>query len=1479
MYELSRIRLYSVGPAGARYEDVTVDLSRAGKPVERAQPSLLGDELLRPSPATLLFLENGGGKSVLIKLIFSVMLPGRRQIVGTSNTRVLEKFVDRGDVAHVALEWMHTETGRLLLTGKVTQWRPRRSGSGENLDDVWYSLRPGASVDITTLPFSEEGENLTLSAYKERLSELADGDPSLELFWADRHHKWEDRLESLGLDPELFEFQRRMNAGEGEAADTFTFATDEALVEFLLKAVLPEADATSLGDSLEEFAKSLDSRDALSVEHAFLEAVLAQLDPLAEHHKSLEAASQDLSERMAEQLNFATSVVSRLERERGIVAARLREVGELRATIGKAQADTNLARSLVAELARRVSGFLVTEAEAERKAANDALDDATTLVQAWAATAALADWTAKSAAASQLRHIVEEQQDVESEALRVRDASAGALVAALLAAATTAETDAAVLDARISDLAGEGTRTQQEIDDEQAAGAAAGARADHLDELTAQVATEVDLAVAAGLVPDANAAPAVAKALAEKATADAAAAAEHQARIAQLDSEVESLQVSLVDARSAEGTAAVEYKEAVAAVERAIGSRRALAEEERLAELSDSNNVILETDADALVGRLTEALTATDRARVELRVADAADDRARLALSSTGALYPPPPEVEALVDLLNAEGLRCYSGWDVLADIPDQGLRRELVARLPHLATGVLLNDPDNLARARQIVRTAGYEPTSLVVVASTQSFDVAADRAFDLLPTGDVGFAAPPHEALYDQDAALVEKSKIDQRHVDRQERVAALGQRHAADIALRTRLIQWRDEYPPGRFAELSGWQSDTHETLITARSAVAACQESAAETEKLREIVRAEFRELTDKARAAQRLADEAAKLADRLGQAKDWRREADGFRQTQREATARADTLRIRRNEINAEISSTSRSADMRRATAARLREEIGEAGGEDKAHYAGASTAQPVAVLRTLLKEADTAYVKAQVGSDLLAEADQADRLAASAKLALDEHSERARDHAMLLLRSPDAADSAARAAAAENARRQEAEARKRYDAAVSEVSARTALYDLLPPPNSKVELAEEPRDAEQARQFRDQAEEDLRLAEADILARQETLDTKTDQVERVSEVIRGFERVADALEAIDALAVVTQPDVTAPFEGDPTSALSRHRELRKSVSDATDRRRRAERKILGSVDNLRTTCSEDRFRSMTSAVRTQIMAASREDLAEHAAAWTTALRPRLRSLADDLAQSERHRAVIVDRLQGLVEGALRTLRQAQRLSRLPANLGDWSGEEFLRFNFKPAEGEALTQLLADVVDSAVREPVRRDGTAILMRGVRAAVPRGFTVTMLKPDAVLRAERVRVSEVRDVFSGGQHLTAAIMLYCTLAALRSNNLGHATQRHSGVLFLDNPIGRASAGYLLDLQRSVASALGVQLIYTTGLFDAEALGAFPLIVRLRNDADLRAGKKYLSVEQSVGLALNALPDPDGVARLAATRLLLKERPHDQG
>ena len=151
MYELSRVRLYSIGPAGARYADTVLDLRGVGEPVPQpapAQAEFFEDEPVgpprRPAPAGVLFLENGGGKSVLLKLIFSVMLPGHRNTLGGASSGVLRKFLLADDCGHVALEWQHTLTGECVVVGKVSEWRGRQvSNDPRKFAEAWYSFRPG----------------------------------------------------------------------------------------------------------------------------------------------------------------------------------------------------------------------------------------------------------------------------------------------------------------------------------------------------------------------------------------------------------------------------------------------------------------------------------------------------------------------------------------------------------------------------------------------------------------------------------------------------------------------------------------------------------------------------------------------------------------------------------------------------------------------------------------------------------------------------------------------------------------------------------------------------------------------------------------------------------------------------------------------------------------------------------------------------------------------------------------------------------------------------------------------------------------------------------------------------------------------------------------------------------------------------------------------------------------------------------------
>src|SRR2546425_1078947 len=116
-FQISRIRLTCVGPEPARYDPLELDLTDA----------------FGTGPAdTVLFLPNTGGKTVLLRLIFSVLHPpvvetiGSEEVAGRS--RNLLGYVLERDTAHVVVEWRHAQGGRfvddqVLITGLVAEWR------------------------------------------------------------------------------------------------------------------------------------------------------------------------------------------------------------------------------------------------------------------------------------------------------------------------------------------------------------------------------------------------------------------------------------------------------------------------------------------------------------------------------------------------------------------------------------------------------------------------------------------------------------------------------------------------------------------------------------------------------------------------------------------------------------------------------------------------------------------------------------------------------------------------------------------------------------------------------------------------------------------------------------------------------------------------------------------------------------------------------------------------------------------------------------------------------------------------------------------------------------------------------------------------------------------------------------------------------------------------------------------------------------
>ncbi|MQS15357.1 hypothetical protein F7Q99_24580 [Streptomyces kaniharaensis] len=1516
MYELNRVRLYSIGPAGARYADTVLDLRGVGEPVADPAPQQIGlfgedvdGPVRRPAPAGVLFLENGGGKSVLLKLIFSVMLPGHRNTLGGASSGVLRKFLLADDCGHVALEWQHTVTGELIVVGKVSEWRGRQvSSDPRKFAETWYSFRPGPGLTLDSLPVAERvslagdqkarGRRRTMKGFRDALTEAGKTHPHLDLVFEDGHDRWTEHLGELGLDPELFRYQREMNADEGEAAGLFAVKHDSDFTDLLLRAVTDTRDTDGLADLVHGFAAKLGRRAELTAERDFTAGSLDLLERIAEATTARESVRE--AHRTAERRTrrLAHALTSRAGAERDRAQDLAVEVAAAAGAVTAAEADRTRHTLITAELTHRHATLGLAAATAEAAALRRELIDARTLHSAWQAAEAVLRHRAAADRVARVAVAIREAELDAAPALAARARAATALARALEAAAAAAEARADTEEQRASELQEDGATSQSGATEAATAAQKARSEADHLRQRLAEVEQETAAAVEAGFI-DADGDVDPARAALHAADVEKAASA----ALAQARTAAESAAARLRDAAAATGRAELAAERAGDARKAAARSLAAehrtaalLATEQRLADLlsltpaptdwsEEGSGVdeeagfltpaVLDRNAEYLRELLDEAIATAERTLFDLRTA-AADDSRILAALGDGGLLPPGPDVLATVEYLAEHGIPALPGWRYLAQSVDPADHEAILAARPELVDGVVVTDPASLERAREALQSAALLPRSTVAVGAAASLiaPITDEPAF---------FLVPPNPAMHDESAADGERRELRARAGAREEHIRELAARLGADRALAARLASWHASCPPGTLAELAAAAEAAREHAEQAAAALATLRADHDDAETDHAAAASAHEEHREAAQRARRRADALSGLAFRLRERANWARRQRELADDAAECDRRQAQCAERARTCDEDRRAAQRAADDARRTARALRAERAEipAAEQDDEPADAAPAALPA--LREAYRAAAQLYEKVGVGADLRAEQARAEGDEAAAAAELDRLTNKVRTRAEELLGSPDGADGPARQAAAARAEELVATIEARSAAASEQLGRLRGEAERSAPADGEAhtELPEDlvPTDPEHAQAL-------LRTATSRLAERREALDAARDAH---ADLQRTFDAAQSAAADFDELGGQLRDglrdhqddsdDPAEPYLGALPEARTAVAEARRALRTAAGELSSAELAVRDAADALVRHANAARYEAVRTPARQQIRELPASALPEHAAAWAAAFAPRLRVLTDELAQLERNRGSIVDRLRGLVESSLTTLRAAQRLSRLPEGLGEWSGQEFLRIRFEDPDHATLVERLGEVIDEATRAAVRknsdlrRDGMSLLLRGVAAAIgPKGVSVEILKPDAVLRAERVGVGQMSDVFSGGQLLTAAIALYCTMAALRANDRGQSQLRHAGTLFLDNPIGRANATYLLELQRAVADALGVQLIYTTGLFDTTALAEFPLVIRLRNDADLRAGLKYISVEEHLRPGLPAPQDPDGPAihgEITATRM----------
>ncbi len=1446
MPRLLRIHFASIGHRDARLAPLTIDL--------RDQDGRATDSVL--------WLRNGGGKSSIINLFFSIFRPHRNEFLGAAaegKARRIEDYVKAKDVAVAVTEWDlgNNSAGQpqRCVVGRLLSWKGQtRSSDPSNLRRLFFTLSSPASIEpkdanaavfaFDNLPvsgLSGLGEPApTFDAFRDWLRELASAHPAAQVVYTDNQRKWNELLERLGLDPELFRYQIRMNLREGAADEAFRFGTALDFIHFLLELAFETRHADQIAKNLEELRDQLARRPELELERAFLVDALAALNPLVEAVRTYEETQKARDRCLAELGGIAQSLHLRAataDEEAATAISAAKEAAEEARTAGNERDKRNRwARGLdhlAAKLEVQERQAHLADIEAQRSANNNELKELR-------AALLRRNLNRLDAELSELRESLQRAQEKLAPEKQRLEAAGSALRYALTIEQQRLGDLLEDIIERIEVASNTCAEKQRYIDELRAESARLGERIAGCRRTIKRRDTARDKLQNDGYLDAREDAEAARKRWGGK---HAEAIERHDALQEERIQVVQRLEQNQDRQRTVTGDLARYRAEFTVADQRlleALQWRQSLAQNQCITEIEAVDEADLESPG--LEQRLrAEAATAAAEI-LQARVDGAEGERALSGIEETG-LLPPTRDVERVVARLRKRTINAHAGANFLAETTELTKRLDAIISAPARYGGVLVS-------AAHLPADIGAVTADLELRSPVQISAVSQDHVDENRSDAEC-HVVPPHPAAYDHTRAEAVRINLQEQQERRNRRIDDLQKRRRNYERTADELHRYIEELGRGKLdalhedrkaaaeqaeqaeAELAQLAEDeellrnkldnldeqikqSNADIGAATLAIAALQQFWTEHEAEIESVRIELESSEKRQRQAEhelnhRALIELEQEQARLEVLKDERKDRDRDRKTisteieevayvadgAEPAKVRLDHARDRYRHLLADWE--------KRTSDNRLQWQI-----EEKT-----KDAKPLREeLANRLSELDPARI-----GEIATQPDLEKRITGA-------------EHIDDQLR-----DRRANASADLKQAQRELEASKRR----REAQDLPPATDEQPTPTTAAAAREAAEDTRaRLQEYTDAA----RKAEE----REKQHRTRSDQCHQASERFRSSADKLSALVDGAGLSLAQQAPVSIP---DDFAAIDNVLEnARSSFKEVRTHLANAENDLRVQSDAVRAVATAPRFSDLRSQARER-MNAETDELIADCDRLATRLKPRLDVIDERLTEIDKDRKILIDALQTVGAEAGRLLQRAQRASTLPASLGIWAGKPYLRIRFQfPETDEEQRARLEPLVDRLVQKAQIPNGLNLVKQAVaELAGTRGFEAKVLKPDAVLRPEPVSITAV-NTFSRGQQLTVAILLYCTLVQLRARSRGRGTgSADAGILVLDNPIGTCSSVPLLELQRTIAREMRVQLIYATGVDDLEALETLPNKVRLRNTMrDRNTGDFHVTHEARV-------------------------------
>jgi len=1434
MPRLRRIHFASIGHRDARLAPLTLDLTDAGG----------------QATDSVIWLRNGGGKSSLLNLFFSIFRPSRGDFLGKAvdgQSRHLTDYVKAEDTAFVVTEWeiaaaqlgLGLDEPATRLVGQVMEWRGRRRSSDtSHLQRRFFSVRTDAGIGWKNLPVHGIAASplTSMDTFLEWLRRVREERPAREVVIEEQQGRWIRHLESIHLDPELFRYQLRMNRREGAADEAFRFTTARAFVEFFLQLTLDTSRADQVSANLSELREKLHRLPGHRDEHVFLRRATGALAPLVEAADSLRKAQADKARVRTAASSLAGALGDAVQQENGRIA-RLNE--RLKDLEGRRLQLTNDNRRLsrwAEGLERRAVELDLEEAECAHAKARGACANATRRRRLMDAVPLWRERENLAARCLDLRQSLEQEQDEQAPMIARLKAHGSALQAALMAAISDADRLARVRETNVS--ATEEAREKARARENAAREALAAARKDA--EHTRGCLAERDRARERLVRNELIAHREGAKDALERWSTALDRARERKNEAAELAESLDSERNALRETLANHGLDLAVILEQERAkrghLEEARAERESLETDRDTVEV-DEQGERADVFARGLEDRLMSA-AAADESRLRRSAVEGAEDKRAAAGWDQSSLLPPTLDVERVVARLRKEGIDAFSAQAYLADNLRENVENKaaLLAADPARFSGVLV-PLGTIERVRAVPNLGrGLRAPVAIAVVSLEAGDGAAPPVV----AGPEGSGTYDHAAAASEVIAVRERSR---KRLENEDVWQARAQHLRATAASVGRFVErWGD----GRWDALC----ERVDMLVAKADRIRAEMERTRQRET-------ELEEALQNARAAQGLANTEVATAEEA-----MRRLNEFIERHEQHVEARRSRLQFAERtvgEAGREIDAATQdeaSARQRRDDEVRLRDEVRAHARALRREHAEVEWVAPVApvagdIVPPLASARERyaeqhAIIQKKFGESRLQweldQAEQSERKAAE-ELARALDTDLDEDDVAAL------SDQARERAADERKQAQEAEIEAlslERDTLRSLERARDALAALPPRVRGTADLPPYACDVATAAACRTRVKE---LREEAAMVGVDSQEVAA-QVVATSEDRTAASRWREALQNFSMRIVESCEVEPGPAGALPEGPEAIEARVRDTIVAAQDARRavdEAGQRVQGAAEALKALAADPGFGVQPGVWKQRLLDAT-EVLVEHAAGLQSDLMQRMAALEDEIESLEEDRRTLLTSLLAVSDEGVYLLSAVERASRLPESLGCWAGQPFLKVALDvPAGNDERRARLGPLVDDLVEKATIPGGLALVQQAVlRLHGSRPLQATILKPEATRRLERVDVVAMTN-FSGGERLTAAVLLYCTLVRLRARRRGQGPALAGNVLLLDNPIGTCSSVPLIELQREVARAMETQLLYTTGVDDLAALAQLPNVVRLRNAHRNRAtGDQHVTKEE---------------------------------